>query len=540
MAERPRLTDPDSPSALLRACAENASRPLIASLLDLPIAWDLSERSERSDLSGKTAAGILLSSWHRGHDSGSEPLLAAWPSLSPESALAAEMVERGASPIFPADPGASPVACAAATGRADFLAAIASHPDFSFPKILPLLSFQKTELLSAACASGLIDVARILVETAGWPVNRQDKDGRFPLGYAQTLEMSQALLNLGADPSLPDAEGLNAIARAQSIRDTSAREAVVSALAKKMREAAPGAESLADLARGNEAALFQAAQNAPKSTLSQLLKAFRFDPSKLRDPRTGRTPLMAALLGGRQANARELAGKGCSINDQDADGVSAAAYMLLGADANSTWAAPSRGFADFARLEMEIDWSAVCSKGYPVALQPLRLFGLMKKDPYQRDYRQRLSGCLALAAHCGADLSSLRMPDGAPFASGYLAAAPQKPEARAAEAIALLQHSVSAGQPDGAMLCAAELFSSGSRPYEMGTRDFKAALASAAALPADEASAPFLAKAAASIGPAAREALGRDFPEYLAAIERAEISTAAEAAGPGSRKPKGL
>ncbi len=86
MAERPRLTDQDSPRALLRACAENASRPLIASLLDLPIAWDRSERSERSDLSGKTGSTNDYSdAWFGGFNS--KLVTTAWAGFDNFSSL---------------------------------------------------------------------------------------------------------------------------------------------------------------------------------------------------------------------------------------------------------------------------------------------------------------------------------------------------------------------------------------------------------------------------------------------------------------------
>lgn len=533
-------SDPAAPSALLLACLLNHTL-LARSLLDLPVAWDFRETTPaldpkaRSDRlpgqdgeEGWPAASLLLrrarNSWNSSHferHRGSP--------LSEGSEIALEMVRRGASPAYPSEtPGASPLASAIAYHRVDFLEGLVGHPEFAFQTIHPLLCQNGSELLSSAIARGQIDSARLLVEKAGWPINRLDKDGLYPLGYSRTAEMAQALLDLGADPALKDAAGLNALARIQDIDNTSEREQIISKFTAAFRKSASKDPALLEALRSeNVAALFEAAENAPKSTLSKIIGSFKFDVAKLRDPKTGRTPLMAALLGGRKASAAELLSRGCDINAVDQEGISAAAYMLLGNDANS------RSGTSLNLGAREVDWSLTCSKGYPVALQPALLAS------HCQNLMELPALALNSAASNGADLRSLRLPDGSPFAAAYLSVAPEGGGWIGQRYSTSLFHlSEKAGQADGAFLSLRSLLESSYSGFY--GQNLEALAVAWAKIPIDDASRPFLSQAISEISPEGRERFLKIAPKAFAAAEALSVASSLSDPAAAPRRPKGL
>lgn len=513
------------PSPLLMACLINHT-PLVASLLEGPGPFSFletlppAERSDRlpghQDEAHWPAISLLLRAAPSSSWSSRPHFERAAPDTPSAEALALRMLEMGAGLLYPPEaPGASPLAAAIEHRRSSFLEAVGAHPDFSFPKIEALLASDGSELLSRAVFLNNIPAARALLLQAKWPPNRLDRLGRHPLGYARTPEMAQAMLSLGADPALKDAEGLNALERASSVRDTPAREGILQAFAASLRQSSDPA-ALADLREGNVAALLLAAEKSPKGTLEKIIRSFKFDVAKLRDPKTGRTPLMAALLGGRLASAKDLLARGCDINAADARGISAAAYLLLCNDANRTYGSFGENFDKrlLNSLKSQIDWSAVSLEGVPLPLQP----ALLAERSKLPSLCARLSLQEALAA--GADLRSLRMPDGASFARAYLRSMPNySPDG--ALSSTLLKLSCEFGQADGALAAASAAIRGGNLNHASRLGLIQALdrlpidAASAAGLPAEIA------------------------PSFLPRAEAACLALSSPAAS-ASRAPKGL
>lgn len=273
--------------------------------------------------------------------------------------------------------------------------------------------------------------------------------------------------------------------------------------------------------------VFRAASCSSKATLAALLRRLPAEAVSLRDPKTGRSPLMGALLAGRQPNARELVARGASLDEADRDGVRASAYMLLGRDAAAGHAPPSRSFAAFAAAKA--DWSLACSKGYPVALQASRLLSAHKPKNGMAARLCGPSSVLKLASECGVSLRALRFPDGSSFASGYLAALPRGPHFLSygcEDAVELLRLCVEAEQPDGALLCAASILSvpAQSRAYDARPAALAPLFLEAASLPIGAEAARALPAAAASFGARALGELQSDFPSLFALAESALLS----------------
>ncbi len=575
--------NPDAPSALLQAC-DAGHTSLVASLLDLPIAWDLREirpsgedeeqipsladdeededenenengaerpsappappaPAEPAGPSGWPAVSLLLRSSHGygyGYHRREESSLPSCPNgLNEKTFLGLEMIRRGASPIFPPMPhGASPVASACDTSREEFLRGLAGHPEFTFERIVGLKTASGSELLSFAVSSNRTEIAKALIEVAGWPVNRQDASGMLPIGYARTSEMIETLLSLGADPALRDAEGLNALARIQNIDTTSEREAIMSRLMESLRKG-PSAKDpsvMAALREENAAALFKAAQEAPKSTLTKLIASFKFDVAKLRDPKTGRTPLMAALLGGRVASAKDLVARGCDINAVDRDGISAAAYLLLGNDANSSYYSRSSASEELlALVGPSIDWSLKTPAGIPVALQPALM---PEKTDRAHRFFYSLFGALKTFQ---IDLSCLRGPEGEPFARYYLPIVSKSDHYSLAQLAELGMRSLEAGQVDGALLCALEFISSKRIAYEWNwEKNFDALLDGVLDAGSDPERAAVIARTFSLASKAQRKALAERAPERLARLEALSLATLGDPAASKKARPRGL
>lgn len=381
---------PESPWDAILLAAELNHTDLIDSLLALPHQWDLRAqepgtraiRGLGKNDEGKTALHLLLrqrssSGWSSdGFESGS----------GQAQRQALELVRRGADFLGLSEDRQSALAIAAINGRQDFICGLAGHPDFQYEKIKGLKSGphnmaltaqdQRMPILGHLIRSGQQQAAQALIEAAGWPVNAKDFLGHLPLGYCEHAHMTEALLKLGADPALEDDHGVNAMTHAQNADNTQERDKMIGLIAGALRKGAAKNDPalLAQLQNDNLPALLEAAQNAPKSSLLKLISAFRFDLPNVRDPKTGATPLMATLLGGRLSSAAHLLNAGCSINAQDANGISAAAYLLLGLAASGSPSGSAKAL--YANAEPTIDWSIVNRDGLPVAFHPFLITGV--------------------------------------------------------------------------------------------------------------------------------------------------------------------
>lgn len=429
-----------SSNALALACAARDAS-LVEMLLGLPISWSLNGRyaanasAERMNL---TPMAHLLN----GQGANTRP--AARPSSMTATEVALAMIFRGASFIQESDDGQSPLGIAVSNGNEPFISALAGHPDFDHailgnmrvgstpkPDQETSVDASKPELdsrqpiLASLISRNLMKGAEALIIQADFPINEPTPSGRLPIGYAPNPEALDLLLSWGADPSLRDARGLNAMSHVQRIPDTGTREKMITILATKMRKnAATNPDALAELQRENLPALLNAAGTSTKSSLLKILSAFKFVAADARDPKTLLTPLMAALHGGKLASAKHLIDLGCRINDANTNGVTASAY-LLGAIQSPN--GPSVNEL-ISLVKNDIDLGARSKRGWPV---PLEGAFCMAKNPAENSYNstpievaKRIESLLMLAAP--AERAALVVgPKGETLAEAYVAAKPK-------------------------------------------------------------------------------------------------------------------
>ena len=423
-------------NALALACsAKDAS--LVEMLLALPISWNLDERyapEASSPQTNLTPLAHLLTG-----DSNSKS--SKRPNSMNATQVGLAMVARGASFVVESEDGQCALSIAARQGNQTFIQALAGHPDFDYQRLSNLrlgtrhLVEQdgqapidaRIPLLGSLISRNLMEAAEALILHAGFPINEIDVVGRLPISYIPHDEALESLLAWGADPSLPDARGLNAMAHAQRISDTSVREKVIGILATAMRKgAASNPDALAELQRQNLPALLNAAGSSTKSSMLKILSAFKFVASEARDPKTLMTPLMLAIRGSRLASARHLIDLGCSINDANANGTTAAAY-LIGASAS-----PNGPNVDeiLALVQDDIDMSIVSKKGWPVALEGAFQ---MARNPHDSGYGYSFSPSNAATrisrllsrANGSASPSLVAGTNGATLAEAYASGKPQ-------------------------------------------------------------------------------------------------------------------
>ena len=292
-----------------------------------------------------------------------------------------ELVQRGSDLLTLSPQNEAPLACAIRNQREHFIAQLKGHPQFQFPLIKALRIGQREKpsdpqkpnhdsrrgILEFAVSSSSLPMVRSLINDAGWNINELGPSGKYPIGFAKNAPMCQLLLSLGANPALEDLQGENALARTQSqAENTVERDKMIGMIAKDMAKRGGASPALMEQLRAeNVVALLEAAEKAPKSSLLKTISAFKFDPSKVQDPETGLTPLMAALRGGKLASAAHLLKCGCSFDTQDQKGRCAAAYALLG---QSSPNGPSS--IDLIK-DWPIDWSARSQEGFSPLFQCL-------------------------------------------------------------------------------------------------------------------------------------------------------------------------
>lgn len=402
--------------ALAMACA--IQNPALArALMELPERWDFNAGHQ---------PGVGTS---EGFPSPIVHLLAAresrhWsPPENPHNfnavtATALSMVERGADFLQTPRGGVNAIALCAISRRQAFFEGLVGHPRFTHalmgeirvgalpPPDSNPLDDTRRPLLGHLIATGQLSSAGSLISSAGFPPNGIDPDGRLPIGYCRSPEAVETLLGFGALPGLVDGHGLNALARVQKVSDTETRDRMITLIAHVLKKEAKSNPSLmSTLQAQNIAALLEAAENAPKSSLLKTISAFKFDVSKARDPKTLLTPLMAACLGGRMASAQHLLAAGSDINAVDANGVPASAYLLSGAETSSGPRCLDLVKANAA----SIDLSARSKRGWPVAMEAAFLMGA---SPLALGWTAHPAAILANA------LESLPKPIGASLVSG--------------------------------------------------------------------------------------------------------------------------
>lgn len=399
--------------ALAIACSiQNAS--LARGLLELPEPWDLNapfDPEVGSSEGSPTPLAHLLTYRSPGYGY----RLRSQPnedfSVDEVSAVALSMVERGADYLIEADGGMSALTLCAQNGRQDFIEALANHPDFHYERLrevrvgsLPpflltreiddsesesesesegaALDRARSERTAAAAArtpllgflvlGGQMRSARALIEDAGFPINALDPVGRLPIGYCRDVDTTERMLALGADPSLEDAQGLNALARVQDVTDTSTREKMIGLIAARLLKGVKANSSaMVHLQSQNVAALMEAAENQPKTSLLKVISSFKFDVSKVLDPKSGETPLAAALRGGRLANANYLIERGCDLNAADLQGVGAGSHLLAGRETSNGPSAENMGKWHGSN----IDFEHTSKRGWPTAVEAAFLMG---------------------------------------------------------------------------------------------------------------------------------------------------------------------
>lgn len=210
--------------------------------------------------------------------------------------------------------------------------------------------------------------------------------------------------------------------------------------------------------------------------------------------------------------------------------ISAAAYLLLCNDANRTYGSFGENFDKrlLDSLKSQIDWSAVSLEGVPLPLQP----ALLAERSKLPSLCARLSLQEALAA--GADLRSLRMPDGASFARAYLRSMPNySPDG--ALSSTLLKLSCEFGQADGALAAASAAIRGGNLTHvtRLGL------LQALDRLPVDAASAAGLPAEIAALPETVRSKINDLASSFLPRAEAACLALSSPAAS-ASRAPKGL
>lgn len=409
---------PEAPWDALLLAAELNHTDLINSLLSLPIDWNMkaSEPGTRTlrglnkQDEGKTALHLLLrqrssQSWNP--DGFETDALQA-------QRQALELARRGADFIGLSNDQQSALAVAATHQRKEFIQGLAGHPDFIYERVKSLrvggfnpaapVKDHRPSLLGHLIRTDQEEAATALITQAGWPVNERDNQGQLPLGYCRHARMTAALLKLGADPALEDADGVNAMAHAQGAENTQERDKMIGLLAQALRKGAAKNDPvlMAQLQAENLPALLEAAENSPKSSLSKLISAFKFDIRSVKDPRTGATPLMAALKGGRLSSAAYLLEAGASINAQDGQGLSAAAYLLLGRAASGSPAGMAKAL--YQKAEPLIQWDLTDPQGRPLSFQPF----LIKPNDDPEALKTALERVIAASSERGAPLRGAR------------------------------------------------------------------------------------------------------------------------------------
>lgn len=409
-----------SSNALALACAARDAS-LVEMLLGLPISWNLNGRYAASSSSPRINLTPMA---HLLYGPGSNTRLAARPDSMTATEVALAMISRGASFVQESDDGQSALGIAVTHGNEPFIAALAGHPDFDY-KVLNNMRVGSTPspsaeaeadgskpaldsrqpILASLVSRNLMKGAEALILQADFPINGLDPSGRLPIGYAPNADALGHLLSWGADPSLPDARGLNAMTHAQRIADTTTREKMITILAAKMRKnAAANPDALAELQRENMPALLNAAGTSTKSSLLKILSAFKFVAADARDPKTLLTPLMAALHGGKLASAKHLIDLGCGINDANINGVTASAY-LLGAIQS-----PNGPSVDeiLKLVKDDINLGEKSKRGWPVALEGAFC---MAKNPAENSYN-------SAPTEVATRIESLLMISAAPLRAG--------------------------------------------------------------------------------------------------------------------------
>ena len=414
-APAPGWTRPDN--ALAIACSiQNA--PLVRSLLALPQAWSLNEPFDPAEgpaAGHPTPLAHLLA--HGGSRYGRRVAQSNEGAPMDEvSAVGLLMIERGADFLTEDAGGQSTLSLCAENGRQDVFAALAGHPNFTYARLAQArvgaahAHFaededesaeeaaarrraereerleRRTPLLGYLVQTNQLLAAKALVVHAGFPLNEIDPAGNLPLGYCCTPDTLEALLSWGAAPALADAHGLNAMARIQQVADTATRDKMVARIATALRGgASANSELMATLQSQNIAALLEAAESAPKSSLLKLISAFKFDVKNARDPKTLDTPLIAAFRGGRLAAARYLIEeKGCDLNAANAAGLTAGVFMLSGSH-GSAHPHPSEIAESYGR---RVDLSRLSARGWPVAVEACHAMGSVARldSSRQRGY----------------------------------------------------------------------------------------------------------------------------------------------------------
>lgn len=400
---------------------------LVRSLLSSSLSHDFSERlvfdqekSPRgsqidSDCDGQTSLMLLM-----------RPQGRSWHAINFESSseasceLGLQMVERGASFVIVDHQDQSALGIALEAGRENFIVGLRGHPDFIRERIQSLRvgaldrrpsrsegdepASPRPDRRPSLIAKAVLDdrhlAIRALVESARLPLNELDVNGRYPIAHAQTLPTLELLLELGADPSLEDADGLNALAHAQDVADTATRDKMIARIAQHMLRARKNPSDLAAIQNANIAGLLEAAEKAPKSSMLRTISAFKFDASKVADEH-GFTPLMAALRGGRLASAEHLLGLGCDLNARTDQGIPACAFLAAGFETPNG----PRSLDLLKAHGAKADWSAQDHEGLTPALRGLSL------SARANSYRPgALSFLAALKPHClarGLDLSTV-------------------------------------------------------------------------------------------------------------------------------------
>jgi ankyrin repeat protein len=550
--------------ALAIACSiQNA--PLVRELMRLPIDWDFNAPFDPlgvNFLGQPGPLGHLLH--HRSHGYGS---FYQHKTLGRDevSDVALAMIERGADFLAIDEQGQTPISFCASSGRVEIFQSLAGHPDFLHHKLKDIRvgSWRAPEpndsesdldehpdqtkhdaaefidprppLLGHLIRTKHIEAAVSLIEHAGFPINGLDADGMLPLGYCPDAESVDTLIKLGANPSLTDAEGFNALARAQSVSDTATREKMIVRISSELKKNAKNNPALlATLQAENIAALLESARHAPKSSLLKNISAFKYDVTKVFDPHTLTTPLMAAFQGGRMASAEYLLAAGCDINAVDADGVPASSYLLAGKETPSAPASISV-CKNWAPL---IDFTIKSHRGYPAAVEAAAWMGAHVAPDYHRSQSGR-SLQAAIEAH-GKPISSdcFVASDGTTLMDAYFLHAPHGRN-RYETLLALMKISISAKVPTALdktlALCVRSIedsldielsYSSLARTLDSLYEHFKTG----------KSITPSSADALSAKDDAIVSIFAKRWPAIMASIEATELSRASVSAQPSSKR----
>lgn len=335
------------------------------------------------------------------------------------AAIVHRFLEAGVDPCIRLDNGMPGASVPAEQGEIDILRDLLEHGLDS-----NLADSGGTTLLHSACASCETESVRVLLEH-GADVHSRDNEGRTPLHDAETIEQVELLLAAGADPEVADANGVTPLMKAlrgqpgwstQKIDD----EGNVVWTIDLHAESRAISELLAGRVDRDALTLPEAAGLGNNDRVRELLAEA---PSSVDRPDPlGRTPMVHAIINGREETVKLLLQAGADVRGPEPDreppllaaseaGDAGIVRMLLahGADPNDA--------DDIGRTALH----EAAGRGLPEVVEILLAAGANPccadsdgETPLHEAVR-RSAECVRMLLRAGADVNAKGFMDGPPL-----------------------------------------------------------------------------------------------------------------------------